>query len=47
MTRDGVAARMGWHSSKLFRLENARSPRVGWLDVRELMDLYVAFRWPA
>ena len=47
MTQDGVAARMGWHSSKLFRLENARSPRVGWLDVRELMDLYVAFRWPA
>ncbi len=40
MTQDAVAARMGWHSSKLFRLENARSPRVGWLDVRELMDLY-------
>jgi transcriptional regulator with XRE-family HTH domain len=40
MTQDAVAARMGWHSSKLFRLENARSPRVDWLDVRELMDLY-------
>ena len=40
MTQDAVAARMGWHSSKLFRLENARNPRVGWLDVRELMDLY-------
>jgi transcriptional regulator with XRE-family HTH domain len=40
LTQDAVAARMGWHSSKLFRLENARSPRVDWLDVRELMDLY-------
>ena len=40
LTQDVVAARMGWHSSKLFRLENARSPRVDWLDVRELMDLY-------
>jgi transcriptional regulator with XRE-family HTH domain len=40
MTQDAAAARMGWHSSKLFRLENARSPRVNWLDVRELMDLY-------
>ena len=40
LTQDTVAARMGWHSSKLFRLENARSPRVDWLDVRELMDLY-------
>ncbi len=40
LTQDAVAARMGWHSSKLFRLENARSPRVGWLDVRELMDMY-------
>lgn len=40
LTQDAVAARMGWHTSKLFRLENARSPRVGWLDVRELMDMY-------
>jgi transcriptional regulator with XRE-family HTH domain len=40
LTQEAVAARMGWHSSKLFRLENARSPRVDWLDVRELMDLY-------
>jgi transcriptional regulator with XRE-family HTH domain len=40
MTQDAVADRMGWHSSKLFRLENARSPRVDWLDVRELLDLY-------
>ena len=40
LTQDAVAARMGWHSSKLFRLENARSPRVDWLDVRELMDMY-------
>jgi transcriptional regulator with XRE-family HTH domain len=40
MTQDAVAERMGWHSSKLFRLENARSPRVDWLDVRELLDLY-------
>jgi transcriptional regulator with XRE-family HTH domain len=40
LTQDAVAARMEWHSSKLFRLENARSPRVDWLDVRELMDLY-------
>ena len=40
LTQDAVAARMGWHSSKLFRLENARSPRVDWLDVRELLDLY-------
>ena len=40
LTQDFVGARMGWHTSKLFRLENARSPRVDWLDVRELMDLY-------
>jgi transcriptional regulator with XRE-family HTH domain len=40
LTQDAVAARMGWHTSKLFRLENARSPRVDWLDVRELMDMY-------
>ncbi len=40
LTQDAVAARMGWHTSKLFRLENARSPRVGWLDVRELLDMY-------
>ena len=40
LTQDAVAARMGWHTSKLFRLENARSPRVDWLDVKELMDLY-------
>jgi len=40
LTQEAVAARMGWHSSKLFRLENARSPRVDWLDVRELMDMY-------
>jgi hypothetical protein len=31
---------MSWHSSKLFRLENARSPRVDWVDVKELLDLY-------
>ncbi len=40
LTQDAVAARMSWHTSKLFRLENARSPRVDWLDVRELMDMY-------
>src|ERR1700743_3745755 len=40
LTQDAVAARMDWHTSKLFRLENARSPRVNWLDVRELMDMY-------
>jgi transcriptional regulator with XRE-family HTH domain len=40
LTQDAVAARMGWHTSKLFRLENARSPRVDWLDVKELMDMY-------
>ncbi len=40
LTQDAVAARMDWHTSKLFRLENARSPRVSWLDVRELMDMY-------
>ena len=40
LTQDAVGARMGWHTSKLFRLENARSPRVDWLDVKELMDLY-------
>ncbi|MGE5290247.1 MAG: helix-turn-helix domain-containing protein [Micromonosporaceae bacterium] len=40
LTQDEVAARMEWHSSKLFRLENARSPRVDWLDVRELLDMY-------
>src|SRR5579875_2058220 len=40
LTQDAVAARMGWHSSKLFRLENARSPRVAWLDVRALLDMY-------
>jgi transcriptional regulator with XRE-family HTH domain len=40
LTQDAVGARMGWHTSKLFRLENARSPRVDWLDVRELMDMY-------
>ena len=38
LTQDAVAARMGWHTSKLFRMENARSPRVDWLDVKELMD---------
>jgi hypothetical protein len=31
---------MGWHTSKLFRMENARSPRVDWLDVKELMEMY-------
>ena len=40
LTQDAVAARMGWHTSKLFRLENARSPRVDWLDVKELMEMY-------
>lgn len=40
LTQEVVAARMEWHPSKLFRLENARSPRVDWLDVRELMDMY-------
>jgi transcriptional regulator with XRE-family HTH domain len=40
LTQDAVAARMGWHTSKLFRLENARSPQVDWLDVKELMDMY-------
>jgi transcriptional regulator with XRE-family HTH domain len=40
LTQDAVAARMGWHTSKLFRMENARSPRVDWLDVKELMDMY-------
>ena len=40
LTQDAVGVRMGWHTSKLFRLENARSPRVDWLDVRELMDMY-------
>jgi hypothetical protein len=40
LTQDAVAAWMGWHTSKLFRLENARSPRVDWLDVKELMDMY-------
>ncbi len=40
LTQDAVVARMGWHTSKLFRLENARSPRVDWLDVKELMEMY-------
>ncbi|HEY0717389.1 MAG TPA: helix-turn-helix transcriptional regulator [Streptosporangiaceae bacterium] len=40
LTQDAVGVRMGWHTSKLFRLENARSPRVDWLDVKELMDMY-------
>jgi Domain of unknown function (DUF5753)/Helix-turn-helix domain len=40
LTQDAVAGRMGWHTSKLFRMENARSPRVDWLDVKELMDMY-------
>ncbi len=40
LTQDAVAARMGWHTSKLFRMENARSPRVDWLDVKELMEMY-------
>ncbi|MEU9889325.1 helix-turn-helix transcriptional regulator [Sphaerisporangium sp. NPDC051011] len=40
LTQERVAAEMGWHSSKLFRLENARSPRVDWIDVKELLDLY-------
>ena len=40
LTQDAVGARMGWHTSKLFRLENARSPRVDWLDVKELMEMY-------
>lgn len=40
MTQEQVAARMEWHSSKLFRLENARSPRVNWLDIQGLLDLY-------
>ncbi|MEV6980381.1 helix-turn-helix transcriptional regulator [Sphaerisporangium sp. NPDC051017] len=40
LTQEQVAAEMGWHSSKLFRLENARSPRVDWVDVKELLDLY-------
>jgi hypothetical protein len=40
LTQDAVVARMGWHTSKLFRMENARSPRVDWLDVKELMAMY-------
>ena len=40
LTQEAVAARMGWHTSKLFRMENARSPRVDWLDVKELMEMY-------
>lgn len=40
MTQEQVAARMEWHTSKLFRLENARSPRVNWLDIQGLLDLY-------
>jgi transcriptional regulator with XRE-family HTH domain len=40
LTQDAVGARMGWHTSKLFRMENARSPRVDWLDVKELMEMY-------
>jgi transcriptional regulator with XRE-family HTH domain len=40
LTQDAVGVRMGWHTSKLFRLENARSPRVDWLDVKELMEMY-------
>jgi hypothetical protein len=40
LTQDAVVARMGWHTSKLFRMENARSPRVDWLDVKELMEMY-------
>jgi hypothetical protein len=40
LTQDVVVARMGWHTSKLFRMENARSPRVDWLDVKELMEMY-------
>jgi hypothetical protein len=40
LTQDAVAARMGWHTSKLFRMENARNPRVDWIDVKELMDTY-------
>ncbi|WP_017573744.1 helix-turn-helix domain-containing protein [Nocardiopsis halotolerans] len=40
MTQEQVAARMDWHVSKLFRLENARSPRVNWLDIQGLLDLY-------
>jgi transcriptional regulator with XRE-family HTH domain len=40
LTQEQVTAELGWHSSKLFRLENARSPRVDWIDVKELLDLY-------
>ncbi|GAB3714317.1 helix-turn-helix domain-containing protein [Nocardiopsis nanhaiensis] len=40
MTQEQVAAHMDWHVSKLFRLENARSPRVNWLDIQGLLDLY-------
>ncbi|WP_047869764.1 helix-turn-helix transcriptional regulator [Nocardiopsis sp. RV163] len=40
MTQEQVAASMDWHVSKLFRLENARSPRVNWLDIQGLLDLY-------
>lgn len=40
MTQDQVATCMDWHVSKLFRLENARSPRVNWLDIQGLLDLY-------
>src|SRR6201995_1126907 len=40
LTQDAVGVRMGWHTSKLFRMENARSPRVDWLDVKELMEMY-------
>src|ERR1700744_2207432 len=40
LTQDAVGVRMGWPPSKLFRLETARSPRVDWLDVKELMDMY-------
>src|ERR1700753_1911440 len=40
LPQDAVGVRMGWHTSKLFRMENARSPRVDWLDVKELMEMY-------
>src|ERR1700753_2844322 len=40
LTQEAVGVRMGWHTSQLCRMENARSPRVDWLDVKELMEMY-------
>lgn len=40
LTHEDVAARLGWHRSKLVRIEGAQFVRLSVTDLRALLDLY-------